>query len=131
KTALRFYVIGPWLLIPLGLAGLILGGPPSPLRSPSPRRGFPPSPLRGFGGTGGEAGGYGETSEIRDRAYFAWASFVPAYAAAVALFFVAERYRLPLLVPLCAGAGAFIDLVVRAFEARRWPTLAVAAVTAA
>ena len=40
-------------------------------------------------------------------------SFVPAYAAAVALFFVAERYRLPLLVPLCVGAGAAVDAAVR------------------
>ena len=32
----------------------------------------------------------------------------PLYALAVAVFFVAERYRLPLLVPLCIGAGAVI-----------------------
>src|SRR5205823_9778242 len=38
-----------------------------------------------------------------------WVSFVPAYAVSVAVFFVSERYRLPLLVPLCAGAGAFVD----------------------
>jgi tetratricopeptide (TPR) repeat protein len=71
STALRFYVIGPWLLIPLGLAGLLL------------------APTRGS-----------------RRDYLLWLSFVPAYAASVALFFVAERYRLPLLVPLCVGAGA-------------------------
>jgi tetratricopeptide (TPR) repeat protein len=107
KTALRFYVVGPWLLIPLGLVGLLWlhGGPPSPLR------------------------GYGETSEIRTRrrAYFAWLSFVPAYAAAVALFFVAERYRLPLLVPLCAGAGAAIDRSIDFARARRWSSLAAPA----
>ena len=72
-TLLRFYAIGPWLLVPLGLAGLLF------------------VPVRG------------------DRAaYLVWASFVPAYAASVALFFVAERYRLPLLVPLCIGAGALL-----------------------
>jgi tetratricopeptide (TPR) repeat protein len=45
--------------------------------------------------------------------YLVWASFVPLYAAAVAVFFVAERYRLPLFVPLCIGAGAAVD---RAWE---------------
>jgi tetratricopeptide (TPR) repeat protein len=76
RTALRFYVVGPWLLIPLGLAGLLF------------------VPVRGH------------------RAdYLVWVSFVPAYAAAVALFFVAERYRLPLLVPLCIGAGALLSRV--------------------
>ena len=76
-AALRLPFVGPWLLIPLGLAGLLF------------------VPVRG------------------DRAgYVVWASFVPAYAAAVALFFVAERYRLPLLVPLCVGAGALIGSLV-------------------
>jgi tetratricopeptide (TPR) repeat protein len=71
NTALRFYAIGPWLLIPLGLAGLLF----APVRA-------------------------------RRAEYLVWASFVPAYAVSVALFFVAERYRLPLLVPFCVGAGA-------------------------
>ena len=99
KTALRFYAVGPWLLVPLGLVGLFV---------------FRPKP----------------------REYLVFASFVPAYAAAVALFFVAERYRLPLLVPLCAGAGAAIDAAIDAVRARRWrslvaPALAVLAVAAA
>ena len=68
---------------------------------------------------------------IRDRAYLVWVSFVPAYAAAVALFFVAERYRLPLLVPLCAGAGAAIDRAIAAARARRWTALATVAAGAA
>ena len=84
RTALRFYVVGPWLLIPLGLVGLAARPRPRPRRV--------------------------------GRRTLVWASFVPAYAAAVALFFVAERYRLPLLVPLCAGAGAAID---RAIACRR------------
>ena len=48
------------------------------------------------------------------RGYWIWAMFVPVYGAAVILFFVSDRYRMPLLVPLCATAGAalvrFIDL---------------------
>ena len=102
-TALRFYAVGPWLLIPLGLVGLALGPCPS-----SPPGGLAETP------------GCGDADAIRGRAYRVWVSFVPAYAAAVALFFVAERYRLPLLVPLCAGAGAAIDVALRAAAARRW-----------
>ena len=90
KTALRFYPIGPWLLVPLGLVGLMFARPAR-------------------------------------REYLVYASFVPAYAAAVALFFVAERYRLPLLVPLCAGAGAAIDRAIEFVSSRRWSALAVPA----
>ena len=47
--------------------------------------------------------------------YWVWAMFVPLYGAAVVVFFVADRYRMPLFVPLCATAGAallrFFDLV--------------------
>src|SRR6185369_16807289 len=54
----------------------------------------------------------------RDRlpAYLVWLSFVPAYAVSVAIFFAADRYRLPLLVPLSVGTGAFLD---RALQRRR------------
>jgi tetratricopeptide (TPR) repeat protein len=70
-----------------------------------------------------------------------WLSFVPAYAIAVAVFFVSDRYRLPLLVPLSVGTGAAIDwalrkrrgfrlqpegtaiaLVIALFVAVNWPT---------
>lgn len=78
RTALRFYVVGPWLLIPLGLAGLAFAAPIA-----------------------------------HRREYIAFASFVPLYAASVALFFVAERYRLPILVPLCVGAGAALGSGLR------------------
>lgn len=54
--------------------------------------------------------------------YLVWLGFVPAYALAVAVFFVAERYRLPLLVPYAIGAGAAIDAVVRDLRARPRPT---------
>jgi tetratricopeptide (TPR) repeat protein len=83
-TALRFYAIGPWLLAPLGLAGLVFAAPRHKLSS-----------------------------------YLVWVAFVPAYALAVAAFFLAERYRLPLLVPLSIGAGAFVDLVWTAIAARQ------------
>jgi tetratricopeptide (TPR) repeat protein len=84
RTALRFYVIGPWLLTPLGLVGLIAAAP-------------------------------------RDRlaSYLVWAAFVPLYAVSVAMFFVAERYRLPLLPSLCVAAGGALSAGWRASKARR------------
>jgi Flp pilus assembly protein TadD len=45
--------------------------------------------------------------------YWVWAMFVPVYGAAVVLFFVTDRYRMPLFVPLCAAAGAAL---VRCFD---------------
>jgi tetratricopeptide (TPR) repeat protein len=83
RAALRFYAIGPWLLVPLGLCGLVFAAP---------------------------RGGRAE--------YLVWIAFVPGYAAGVVAFFVAERYRLPLLVPLCVGAGAAIDAGARAVVRR-------------
>lgn len=81
-TVLRGLVVGAWLLVPLGLAGLAV----------APR--------------------------VPRRALLAWATFVPAYALAVALFFVAWRYRLPLLVALAVPAGAAVDWARRAGAAR-------------
>jgi superkiller protein 3 len=53
--------------------------------------------------------------------------FVPVYGAAVVLFFVTDRYRMPLFVPLCAAAGAalvrYFDLVrARQFDVLLRPT---------
>jgi tetratricopeptide (TPR) repeat protein len=48
--------------------------------------------------------------------YWVWAMFVPVYGAAVVLFFVTDRYRMPLFVPLCASAGA---VLVRCFDVMR------------
>ena len=95
-AVLRFLAIGPWLLAPLGLAGLVFAAP-------------------------------------RDRlaTYLVWAAFVPGYAIGVAAFFVAERYRLPLLVPLAIGSGAAIDLLWRAIANRRPATIAAPAACAA
>jgi len=95
-TALRFYAIGPWLLVPLGLVGLVACA-----------------------------------DRTRLTEYVVWASFVAAYAAAIALFFIAERYRLPLLVPLAIGSGAAIDRAWIAVRGRQWKPLAAGAVAAA
>jgi tetratricopeptide (TPR) repeat protein len=76
RTALALMPSGAWLLLPLGLCGLVVCA----------RRGE----------------------------YWIWASFVPVYALSVALFFVSERYRLPLLVPLCATSGGLVAWVLDA-----------------
>jgi 4-amino-4-deoxy-L-arabinose transferase-like glycosyltransferase len=66
------------------------------------------------------------------REYIVWLLFVPAYAVSVAMFIVAERYRVPLLVPLCVGAGAAIDCAIEALRRRRRPVvIGLAAATAA
>ncbi len=78
RTLLAFLFVGPWLLLPLGLAGLVLGA----------------------------------ITPARRIDYLIWASFVPMYAISVAIFFVSERYRLPMLVPLCVGAGQVVDRLV-------------------
>jgi Flp pilus assembly protein TadD len=49
----------------------------------------------------------------RGKVFLVWASFVPAYAVALAVFFLAERYRLPLFVPLFVTAGMFIDWLLQ------------------
>jgi tetratricopeptide (TPR) repeat protein len=86
---LRLLAVGPWLLLPVGLVGLLWPA----LRA-------------------------------NTRGYWVWAMFVPVYGAAVVLFFVTDRYRLPLFVPLCATAGAALirlfDLV-RALRPRSGP----------
>jgi tetratricopeptide (TPR) repeat protein len=68
-SPLRFLIVGPWLLFPLGLVGA--------------------------------------ARNLRNRAFAVWATFIPAYAISVAIFFVSSRYRLPLLIPMCITAGAF------------------------
>ncbi len=90
QTMLRFYAIGPWVLAPLGLVGLIVAAP-----------------------------------RAHRREYLIWAMFVPSYAAGVAAFFVAERYRLPVLVPLAMGAGAAVDLAWASLAAGRPRALAL------
>jgi tetratricopeptide (TPR) repeat protein len=91
RTPLRVLFVGPWLLIPLGVIGLVNAAP-----------------------------------KAARSAYLVWASFVPAYALAVAAFYVSDRYQLLVLVPLCAGAGAALDALVSAVSMRRWTSLAIA-----
>ena len=82
RTPLRWLVLNPWIIVPLGIAGLLFTRP--------------------------------RTSPAEAPAFWLWAAFVPAYAVALAVFFVAERYRLPLLVPLCVTAGILVDRLLRA-----------------
>jgi Tetratricopeptide repeat len=98
SLVLTFLAVGPWLLVPLGGAGLALA-------------------LVGAGKLPG-----------RDAAV--WASFVPAYTLLVAAFFVATRYRLPLFVPLAAGAGGAISLLFEAWRAHKRRPFVVAACVA-
>jgi tetratricopeptide (TPR) repeat protein len=88
---LRALAVGPWLLLPLGVIGLLW---------PSLR--------------------------VRREGYWVWAMFVPLYGAAVVLFFVTDRYRMPLLVPLCATAGAVLLRMFDLLRARRHGALAAA-----
>ena len=90
RTVLAILVVGPWILIPLGLTGLVAQPP---------------------------AG--------RFRAYAPWLAFVPAYAISVALFFASERYRLPLLIPFCIGAGALLVVMIDLLRARNLRRAAV------
>ena len=109
-TWLRFYVIGPWLLIPLGLVGLVFG-------TPSLRK-----PLASLAASAGKPGLQLRSDQL--TGYLIWVSFVPCYAAAVAMFLISERYRLPLLVPLIVGAGGAIDDFVTRITARKISSLA-------
>jgi 4-amino-4-deoxy-L-arabinose transferase-like glycosyltransferase len=90
-SGLWMLFVGPWLLVPVGFvgAGLLLTG-----SSGSP----------GSSGSGSTGSGF-----------WVWFAFVPFYALSVALFFVAERYRLPLFVPLCIVSGFALDALPRAF----------------
>lgn len=111
SLALRLLAVGPGLLVPLAGAGLVLG-------------------LLGLLGAAGAAGAVSE----RRAALLVWAVFVPAYVFAVALFFVATRYRLPLLVALAPLAGSLATGLGPAWHAkgaRLWIAAALAAFLAA
>jgi 4-amino-4-deoxy-L-arabinose transferase-like glycosyltransferase len=98
SLVLRLLAVGPWLLVPLGGAGLVLA-------------------LLGAG-------------RLPGRDATIWASFVPAYALFVAVFFVATRYRLPLVAPLAAGAGGAISILLVSLRTRDKKTVLVAACVA-
>ena len=102
-TLLAVLFVGPWLLLPLGLVGLAGGIFP----------GARPGPLK--------------LREGGRTAYLIWLSFVPLYAVSVAAFFVTERSRLPLLVPMCVGAGAALDRVVRVSSSEHTPRFRIVA----
>jgi tetratricopeptide (TPR) repeat protein len=57
------------------------------------------------------------------RGDWVWAMFVPVYGASVVLFFVTDRYRMPLFVPLCASAGAALVRIFDVARARQFTLL--------
>jgi len=82
STLLRLLAVGPMFLLPLGLVGLFLGA----CRDPSPWT--------------------GRSMPADSRlSYWTWASFIPIYGLSVAAFFVSDRYRMPLLIPLALLAA--------------------------
>jgi 4-amino-4-deoxy-L-arabinose transferase-like glycosyltransferase len=89
SLALRFLFVGPGLLVPLAGAGLVFG----------------------------LLGAAGAVSERR-AALLVWAAFIPAYVFAVAAFFVATRYRIPLLVAVAPLAGAAVTRLGAAWHAK-------------
>jgi 4-amino-4-deoxy-L-arabinose transferase-like glycosyltransferase len=101
SLALRLLFVGPGLLVPLAGAGLVFG-------------------LLGAAGAASE----------RRAALLVWAAFIPAYVFAVAAFFVATRYRLPLLVAIAPLAGAAVTRLGAAWHAKG-ARLAVAGAVAA
>ncbi|HEY3350445.1 MAG TPA: glycosyltransferase family 39 protein [Thermoanaerobaculia bacterium] len=101
SLALKLLCVGPGLLVPLAGAGLVFG----------------------------LLGAAGAVSERR-LALLVWAAFIPAYVFAVAAFFVATRYRLPLLVAVAPLAGAAVTRFGAAWHAKG-ARLAVAGAVAA
>ena len=114
RTWLKYMPIGPSLLVPLGIVGLIFGrGPRSTVHRPQSATSKVPGP---------RSRNLHEpwTGDDGPWTYWVFASFVPAYAVAVALFLISERYRLPLLVPLAIGSGAAVDLFIRLAQQKAW-----------
>ena len=97
STALRLLVVGPVLLVPLGLLGLFA---------------------------------HRVAGRQVPEGFAVWGAFVPLTVVSIALFFVASRYRLPLLVPLSVTAGGFIDAALQALRSRRVLSLSLAAACA-
>jgi tetratricopeptide (TPR) repeat protein len=52
----------------------------------------------------------GAMTRLGDRRFRVWAAFVPIYALSVAIFFVASRYRLPLLLAFAICAAGVVDV---------------------
>jgi tetratricopeptide (TPR) repeat protein len=102
-SLLRFLVVGPWLLVPLGLIGLLLAA------------------------VAARTGGDPEAFNAPRLSYWTWASFVPVYGASVAAFFVSDRYRLPLLVPLTVLSSHTLVWLADMVRRREFAALALPA----
>ncbi|HEY3380811.1 MAG TPA: tetratricopeptide repeat protein [Vicinamibacterales bacterium] len=96
STLLRLLCVGPWLLLPLGVAGLWIARPKP------------------------DVGG------MLRALWWPWVSFIPIYALGVAVFFVTGRYRLPLLVPLFVTSAGAVLTVWDRYRAREWKPFGVA-----
>jgi len=86
RGPLTFLVVGPALLLPLGIAGFLFA---RPLRR------------RRNDGVEGDRPGYG-----------LWAAFLPLSLLSVVLVFVAARFRLPALMISAGLSGALISLAI-------------------
>ena len=100
RALLRFLVVGPLFLLPLGLVGLVLGARSAAANPPAHDR--------------------------SGLAYWTWASFVPVYGLSVAAFFVSDRYRMPLLVPLSILSACTLVWMFDRLRARQFAALALA-----
>ena len=93
---LKWLLVGPWCLLPLGLAGAGVVA-------------------RGLGARP-RADAHPRGADVA----LSWLVFIVAYALSVALFFVSGRYRLPLLVPLCLTSAAALAWIAHGIRARDW-----------
>lgn len=67
----------------------------------------------------GHIGLFLPSQRLGPTGFWVWASFVPIYGLSVAAFFVSDRYRMPLLVPLCVTSAAAIGWLVDRLRSRR------------
>ncbi len=86
-TLLRVLRVGPLVLVPTGLVGVLI---------------------------------FVLRRERTPAGFWRFAAFIPLNAVSVAVFFVASRYRVPLLVPLAATSAATFDTLWRALSSRQW-----------
>ncbi|MGE4055600.1 MAG: glycosyltransferase family 39 protein, partial [Vicinamibacterales bacterium] len=110
-TLLPFLFVGPSLLLPFGFFGWLVA---------APRRLMKDEPAA--------------ACALRAR-WWLWSTYVPAYTLSVAIFFVAGRYRLPMLVALCVMAAPalvwLVDVARRRLLVAEWRSILVLVVLAA